>query len=176
VGLVALSFAWPSFVRHYQAGHARAWTETYGSSVAEIWQSVHERMKPGTTVAYTNTFLVHPLFGPNFGHRLLHVPVSSSGNTLAEIRPIERPVSGEQLIPHVVRSMVRDANEHAWLDRLNASGAEVLVVMRNQSNIGLLDEPIELTWARTRFPILGSSAVGEVFKVTTRGADGALIK
>ncbi len=68
----------------------------------------------------------------------------------------------------MVKSLTRDADEQAWLDHLRQTGATHLLVMKNQSGIGLADSPIELTWARKRFPVIASVRSGELFDLARR--------
>lgn len=155
------------FVESDQDAEIASWRDTYADS-ADVWDMTRTFVPAGATLAYTNTFLVHPLYGPGLSRTLVYAPVVPGVRRLADLAPVPDAVSGEQLIPQVVMSLTRDPDEQTWLDHLRQTGATHLLVMKNQSGIGLADSPIELTWARKRFPVIASVRSGELFDLDLR--------
>jgi hypothetical protein len=123
--LLVLCWQWSGYVAEYRDSRLEFWRESYPSH-AVVWSFVDEHVPPDATIAYSNQFMVYPLYGFQFTRPVVYAPVRS-GASVANLRFPPRLGDGEFFI----RSMDAansPADEAAWMRNLRAAGAQYLLV------------------------------------------------
>jgi hypothetical protein len=120
------------------------WDDKYGK-LAYAWDFVRDPQKvsPDATIAYANTFLIYPLFGPNFQHHVVYAPVRPSLHNVRDFPFLGDRIDGGEIVPIVSRAMNTGADRDVWLANLRASQAQFLFVAKDQ----VLPNPPELEFA-----------------------------
>ena len=132
VGVLALAtyVYWHAYVERYRhAGTYDVWSDSsLYPGQAEIWKHVREELPKGSRIAYANTYLVYPLTGFNFDHPLTYVPTRKNLGSFLELPRMNQPITGEEIPAHIVRLLRQDPDRDHWLERLDKSRADYLVV------------------------------------------------
>src|SRR5206468_10867407 len=103
------------------------YTGVHGAT-ADVWKFIREKLPPTETLAYTNTFLIHPMSGFDHQRPLIYVPTRRGVTHLRDLPPLKETLSGEDLVPAVAADLTGDTDEAGWLKKLDASGATHLVI------------------------------------------------
>ena len=134
-----------------------------------MWKFLREDLPQSGKIAYTNTYLVYPLMGFRYWHELVHVPTRGDFEAFASMPRIEGRIAGEE-IPKRIAAMLREKpDREAWLRRLRRSGAEYLVVVKQDpAEPSRFMRPVELDWAQTdakEFERVFDNVAGSVFRI-----------
>jgi hypothetical protein len=125
VALLVLCWQWGGYVAEYRDSRSEFWRAGYPSH-AVVWSFVDEHVPADATIAYSNQFMVYPLYGFQYTRRVVYAPVRS-GASVANLRFPSRLGDGEFFI----RSMDAansPADQGAWMRNLRAAGAQYLLV------------------------------------------------
>jgi hypothetical protein len=148
---------WLQYSNQYRADATAYWQMTYGP-IVEAWKYVREETPSNSTIAYTNTYFVHPLLGANLDHRAVYVPTRHGVRTMRDLGHLDARVSGEQIVDRVDALIVRDPDRDEWLEKLRRSNATYLLIAKSQAG---RDEPPELQFVRDQAafqPVFANSA------------------
>jgi hypothetical protein len=132
--------------------------------VGDLWTFVRNELPPNETLAYANTYLVHPLTGFEHRRRVIYVPTRRGVDHIKDLPHLDGPQTGETLVENVAAVTVADTDAARWLDRLFASGASHLVVFYHE----VVKDPPELEIIRAnplRFEQVFSNEAGVVFRL-----------
>jgi hypothetical protein len=160
---------WRASIRNPEYSHSWAWNrearEKAHGDLARAWIWVCDTLPPTEPLAYTNTYLVHPL--SNFDHTrpLVYVPTRRGVNHIHDLPHLPGgKLPGERLEPAFVAAMVQDTDADGWLAKLKASGATLLFVQRN----GPVASPPEIEIIRAhpgRFEMVFENPAAMVYRL-----------
>lgn len=122
---------WEAYLEGYRVKIERdaAWTlPGYYDDEGRAWLWARRELPERATVAVVNTPFVYPLQGFEWSRRVVHVSSSASVATLAALPTIQPPLRGDDVVPHVVRRLRRDADRAIWLNRLDAANADYVFI------------------------------------------------
>jgi Glycosyltransferase family 87 len=130
-----------------------------------VWKFVRDELPENQTLAYANTFLVHPMYGFEHKRPLVYVPTRPGVSHFHDLpRLADRPIPGERLIRATAAALAADPDPDDWLRRLFASNATHIVVFHHQ----VPGNPPELQIIRDhadRFEQLYADQVGSVYRL-----------
>jgi hypothetical protein len=140
-----------ALVANYRFMVNRTWQERDPpgySYLADGWAFVREELPPGETVAYANTYFVYPLYGFELDRPVVYATLREGLNQVHDLPVIGVPLSGEQIVPAIVRATVAEPDRDAWLKNLRTRGAKYLFVAKHDLT-GTADPapPAELSFA-----------------------------
>jgi hypothetical protein len=122
---LVLLLRWSSYVGEYRAGRFDYWAAVYEPH-AQAWRFVDENVPDTATLAYSNQYLIYPLYGFNGRRRVVYVPVRA-GETVSSLVLPDRLIDSEFYSDSLI-----SANSPAvwgqWRANLRVSGAEYLFV------------------------------------------------
>ncbi len=142
------------------------WDEAY-PELAEAWAYVRRKTRGGSTIAYTNTCLVYPLFGFDWGHDVIYAPVRRGITTLQDLPKVDQPVPGEAMVELVVAPLMQHADRDIWLANLRRARADYLFIAKQSR--GLL--AVELQFAEQeprRFKKVFDNRLAAVYEINNR--------
>jgi len=116
----------------------------YGQS-GEVWKFIREEIPPAETLAYTNTFLIHPMDGFKHDRPLIYIPTRKNITHIQNLPPFQTKLSGEQIVPAMAAAMTSDTDGDGWLKKLFASRATHLVIFAHD----VIPNPPEQTIVKT---------------------------
>jgi hypothetical protein len=144
---------------HADPTYARQYEE------AAVWKFVREGLPETETLAYANTFLVHPLSGFEHKRPLIYVPTRRGITHIHDLpRLSDQPIPGERIIPATAAALSGNPDPEDWLRRLFESKATHIVVFHRQ----VLPDPPELKIIRDhaeRFERRYGNEIGSVFRL-----------
>jgi hypothetical protein len=120
---------WRAYLEQLVVDEHYAWSHGYGP-IADAWQYVRRELPPEATIAYANTYFVYPLQGDRFSRRAVYAPVRPGVEHISDLPPLPGRISGERIVPLVVRQTVAGADRETWLENLSETGAEFLFVAK----------------------------------------------
>jgi hypothetical protein len=129
VAAVAIALAlsgWSAYLVDYRASALPVWNDQYGSP-AEIWEYVQTELPPASTIAYTNSAMVYPLFGFDLSRPVIYAPLRRG----ISIKTLEFPqgrLSGEQIDADSATAPNASPDRQAWLENLRSAHAQFLVI------------------------------------------------
>jgi hypothetical protein len=106
--------------------------DTYGQ-LGEAWAFVRRNLPPAATIAYANTNLIDPLYGPAAQRRLVYAPVRPGIHTLGDLPPFGEHIQQDRIFQATTAAMNRDADLATWLENLQQSRAEFLFLVKRGS-------------------------------------------
>ncbi|HYO07947.1 MAG TPA: hypothetical protein VER17_03170 [Tepidisphaeraceae bacterium] len=145
-----------------------AWRLQYGP-IADVWGHVRNELPRGATVAYANTFFTYPLQGFALDHAVVHAPTRAGLEDFSGMPAIPRQITGEAIVTNVVALLRENPDRDEWLRRLRHSGAQYLVVARQdpaapEQNV-TPPEIVMIEQEPARFTRLFDNEAGSVFKI-----------
>jgi hypothetical protein len=162
---------WSAYVEGLEHDSPIAWSypepDAYGP-IGEVWGFVRSEISRAATIAYANTYFTYPLMGFRYDHRVLHVPTSENLDDFRSLAPLDRPVTGEEIVSSVVKQMRKDPDRNRWLMRLRQSGAQYLVIAKQIPARGFeTSTPPELNFVADdpRFRRVFDNDAGSVFEI-----------
>jgi hypothetical protein len=120
-----------------------------------LWSFVNEKVPEDGVVAYSNQFMIYPMYGFENRRRLVYAPVRRGESIAALI--FSDPVPDGKIPEMATAAADADGDEKVWRGNLAAAGARYLV-------IGAGFNPPEIGWA-------GADPTG--FKLLYRNGAGA---
>jgi hypothetical protein len=173
-GAVAVALAcavyvyWEAYLRReidgYEAIAIPAWRGGGYGELADAWEFIRA-LPPQTTVAYTNTSFVYPLYGFDLSRRVVYVPTRAGLSSWRDLPRARCPLAGEEIEPFVHSALSEQPERGEWLRRLLESDARYLFVA-----LGNGVEPPELSFAAddpahfARLPGNDAAAVFEIVR------------
>jgi hypothetical protein len=153
-GLVVVR--WPGYLEEYRNERSGFWKSQYPEP-GEMWNFVEESLPARARVAYSNQFMVYPLYGFEEGRALSYVPVREG----EEVDKLVFPAAARdgELNELAARAANFPADEKVWREKLRESGVEYLVLGRGGP---------EMAWVegdRGGFKKLFENAEGAVYRV-----------
>jgi hypothetical protein len=130
--LLAVGFTyvnWRAYLDQLVIDEHYAWSQGYGK-IADAWDYARRELPPDATIAYANTHFVYPLQGERLTRRVVYAPVRPGVERMTDLPPIPGRISGERIVPLVLREMVKDADRETWLANLSQAGAGYLFVAK----------------------------------------------
>lgn len=101
--------------------------------MADVWKYIRETIPPTETLAYANTFLIHPMSGFNHLRPLVYIPTRRGVTHISDLPPFPQKLSGEEIRPAIAAALTADTDADTWLKRLRASGATHLVIYDHEA-------------------------------------------
>ncbi len=123
VALLVLIFRWPHYLGEYKAARFQFWSATYPDQ-SPAWQFVDEHVPAGATIAYSNEFMIYPLYGFDISRRLVYAPIRKRAS-IAELR-FDGDVSAENLFQKAGEAANANPDPLAWRQNLAATAAGYL--------------------------------------------------
>lgn len=136
----------------------------YGDDTAEMWKFIRMNLPPDQTLAYANTFLVHPLTGPSHNRRIVYVPTRRNVRHLHDLPHLSGKLPGEQIVSTVADATVADPDPRQWLEKLAQSNASHIVIFKE----GVVKNPPEFAIIRdnpTRFEQVFENPAAAIYRV-----------
>jgi 4-amino-4-deoxy-L-arabinose transferase-like glycosyltransferase len=112
----------------------------YGIDLSNVWKYVRDEIPATQTLAYANTFMIHPMSGFSHDRPLVYVPTRRGIKHLQDLPALANNLSGEDIVPAASAALTVDTDADGWLARLGESGATHLVVFHHDA----VDNPPEL--------------------------------
>ena len=173
-GLALAMFAyvhWSAYIDTLEHDSAVAWSypepDAYGP-IGDLWGYVRGEIPRGATIAYANTYFTYPLMGFRYDHRVIHVPTRKDVEHFRFLPPLDRTVTGEEIVTNIVKQMRKDPDRNQWLRRLQQSGADYLVVGKRIPAHGFKSSPppeLEFVADDDHFKRVFDNEDGSVFEV-----------
>jgi len=126
----AIVFHWNAYLSDYRDGRMAVWQSIYPSP-GEMWNFAADHIPPDATIAYSNQFMIYPLYGFDERRRIVYAPVRR-GATVSTL-PIPHDANETDLNELAARAANFDPDFSAWRENLSATGAQYLVI-GNQTN------------------------------------------
>jgi len=136
---------WRSYVLGLPALADYAWEEKY-QDLGRAWVFLRNETPADAPVAYTGTYLTHPLLGAQLTRCVAHVPVSATVTSLAKLPGFTMPMSARNMLREAIPAAATDADESLWKSRLSGFGAEYFLIKLHPP--GNATVPIEWHWVR----------------------------
>ncbi|MGA3067076.1 MAG: hypothetical protein ABSF29_09540 [Tepidisphaeraceae bacterium] len=142
LAIIAAFFAldlWPDYLAAYRQTTPYCYQLRYGP-LAELWVELDVQAPPDATVAYSNQFMIYPLYGFDHTRRVIYAPLQRNLR-LQDLR-LPPKLSGEYISAAVTTAANRTVDRAAWLENLQSAGAQYLVVASsgNPPEISLADQ------------------------------------
>lgn len=166
VGAGAAFVYWAGSVRTYEQSvfiAGSGWDLRYEQN-RPLWKFIAEHMPRGSTLAYTNLYMVYPLQGMALDRRVVYAATREGVQSPADLAWLGERLAGEQLVPAVVRATLASPDRATWLQNLRRSSAEYLVI----GKAGGVSDPPEIAFAEAeakRFRKLFENEAGMVYAI-----------
>jgi hypothetical protein len=150
---------WSDLVDDYHESWRKIWPYSYGSQ-GDVWAFVQQSIPADATIAYSNQFMIYPLYGFGLSRHLMYVPVRQ-GESIATLRMPPR-LSGEQISAAASATANHPMVPHVWMANLQATGAQFLLV-------GAADDAPEIALARgdpAHFQRVFANDVAMIYRIT----------
>ncbi len=130
---------WNDYLHEYRTARMDIWKSVYPTQAA-AWDFVDKNLPATANIAYSNQFMIYPLYGFEARRNVIYVPVRAG----ASVSNLAFPgrISDAELNLAAARAANAPSSESDWLNNLRASGAEFFIV-------GLGDGAPEVRWADT---------------------------
>jgi hypothetical protein len=137
--LAIVGYGWTDYLHEYQTARMDIWKSVYPTQAA-AWDFVDRNLPQAATIAYSNQFMIYPLYGFECRRNVIYAPVRAGASVSNLAFPAQ--ISDADLNLAAARSANAPSSESAWLDNLRACRAEYFIV-------GLGDGAPEVGWAET---------------------------
>jgi hypothetical protein len=135
IGLIGMR--WNHYLDEYREARPGIWASEYPTQGA-MWNFVNKRVSATATVAYSNQFMIYPLYGFDERRNVVYAPVRGGASVSTLIFP-ER-ISDVDLNQKAIDGANAPADPLAWKQNLRAVGADYFAV-------GLGTNAPEIAWA-----------------------------
>jgi hypothetical protein len=138
--VLAVLFAivrWRSYLGEYEDVRSAYWFIVYPSHGA-LWSFVDDNIPTDATIAYSNQFMIYPMFGFDCQRRLIYAPVRAGASIANLVFPDRVP--DDEFFTRSMDAANSPADPAAWVQNLRASEAQYLVV-------GVGKKAPEIGWA-----------------------------
>jgi hypothetical protein len=160
--LLAWSF-WSDYLDDYRQSWKEIWALTYADQQGDLWVFVQKSISPTAAIAYSNQFMVFPLYGFDLTRRVAYAPVRENESIATLAMPPR--LSGEQIAAAAASAANHPADPAIWKQNLQAAGAQFLVV-------GAGGNAPERAMARNdplHFQPIFQNSAGIIFRITFPG-------
>jgi hypothetical protein len=137
--LAIVGYGWTDYLHEYQTAMMDILKSVYPTQAA-AWDFVDRNLPQAATIAYSNQFMIYPLYGFECRRNVIYAPVRAGASVSNLAFPAQ--ISDADLNLAAARSANAPSSESAWLDNLRACRAEYFIV-------GLGDGAPEVGWAET---------------------------
>jgi hypothetical protein len=163
---------WTAYVRAQRDVSTLFWADEQRSPYAPLgqaWEFVRTELPPDAKLAYANTFYVYPLYGYDLNRPVMYAPVRARVKHIHDLLKIAEPLSGERIVPAVVRHTALNADKRVWMQNLRSAGVKYLLVGKQDlTDADRPAQPIELTFAeqdRAQFRPLFDNPAAAVYEI-----------
>jgi hypothetical protein len=166
VALIAILLAWnfwSDYVDDYRQTWNEIWALTYSDHQGDLWVFVQKSISPTATIAYSNQFMVYPLYGFDLTRRVTYAPVRDKESIATLAMPPR--LGGEQIAAAAAWAANHPVDAAIWKQNLQAAGAQFLVV-------GAGGNAPETAMARNdplHFQQIFENSAGIIFRITFPG-------
>ncbi len=147
---------WTDYLETYRQTIPTYWQVLYDDQ-GQLWSRLDADAPPDATIAYTNQFMIYPLYG--FGHRrkVLYVPPHSN----LKIQDLKLPerLPGEQISLAATAAANANPDRAAWLQNLRDSKAQYLIAGPDAPEVSFADSDPE------EFQPLFRNSAGFIYKI-----------
>lgn len=135
--LAAVGVKWNDYLNEYRNTRMEIWKSVYPAQ-ARAWDYIDGNLAGTATIAYSNQFMIYPLYGFGCGRTVVYAPVRAGASVSHLAFPAE--ISDADLNLAAARAANALGSESAWLNNLRAVHADFFVV-------GVGDSAPEVRWA-----------------------------
>lgn len=128
---------WDGYLNEYRKARLASWKAVYPSQAA-MWEFVEKNVSPQATIAYSNQFMIYPLYGFGENRRVVYAPVRE--DTWISNLVFPAGIADTDLNRAASNAANSPADLAAWKRNLRETGAEYLTV-------GRADDAPEIAWA-----------------------------
>jgi hypothetical protein len=128
---------WNHYLDEYKNARLGIWESAYPTQGA-MWSFVDKHLPMTATVAYSNQFMVYPLYGFEGRRSVTYVPIRGGASVSTLILP-ER-ISDTDLNQKAIDAANGPADPRSWKENLRAAGA-------NYFAVGIGTNAPEIAWA-----------------------------
>jgi hypothetical protein len=128
---------WNDYLHEYQTARMDIWKSVYPTQAA-AWDFVDKNLPATTTIAYSNQFMIYPLYGFECRRNVVYAPVRAGASVSDLAFPAQ--IADADLNLAAARAANAPSSESAWLENLRAGRAEYFIV-------GLGEGAPEVRWA-----------------------------
>jgi hypothetical protein len=122
-GGMVVFVGWKAYLQQCRANPPIFWGHVYPRNAA-AWSFIAENVPADATLAYTNTYLVYPLYDPSFRRRVVYVPARSDVCDFAHLPIFPSPLPGEKIEAAFAHVLHENPDADRWRKRLLDSGAQ----------------------------------------------------
>jgi hypothetical protein len=160
--LLVVFAKWPRFIQEYRDNRFEYWQSVYPTH-ADVWSFVDSHIPTTATIAYSNQFMIYPLYGFEYTRPVVYAPVRAG----ASVSTLKFPdqMQDSEFFNDSMHAANTLADQTAWLKNLRASGAQYLVV---GSGIRTPETGPELAWANadpTHFTKIFANEQATVYRI-----------
>jgi hypothetical protein len=137
--LLYLGAHWSRYLGEYRDTRFAAWQAVYPSH-APVWNFLDHYVPQTATIAYSNQFMIYPMYGFEYQRRLIYAPVRAGASVANLVFP-QRILDSDFFVRSMEAANV-PADPAAWRRNLRAAAAQFLVV-------GVGKKAPELGWAES---------------------------
>jgi len=130
VVFAAIIFHWNAYLSDYRDSRMAVWQSIYPGP-GEMWNFASDHIPADVTIAYSNQFMIYPLYGFDQQRNVVYAPVRR-GATVSTLT-IATNANETDLNELATRAANVNADLAAWRENLRSTGAQYLVI-GNQTN------------------------------------------
>jgi hypothetical protein len=134
---IVIRINWNVYLSQYRDSRDLVWQAVYPPE-GELWVYVDENIPTSATIAYSNQFMIDPLYGFDLKRHVVYAPVRAKASVSTLVFPDR--VSDTDLFQKAIEAANVQADPLAWRENLKAAAAQYLVV-------GLQNNAPEIRWA-----------------------------
>jgi hypothetical protein len=108
------------------------------------WKYLADNVPADGVIAYTQTYLIYPLYGDEMKRHLLYAPVRAEVTDFLHLPHWPSPTSGEAINGTFTDLLNNLPDQTVWRRRLTNAGAQYLFIFLD----GPLKQPPEFLWAQ----------------------------
>jgi len=121
---------WGDYEREYRDARLGVWDSVYPAQ-GTVWRFVNQNVPKTATIAYSNQFMIYPLYGFDLGRKVVYAPVRD--RAVVSNLAFAGTVSDANLFQKSIDAANEPADMSAWRRNLRASDAQYLVVGRSSN-------------------------------------------
>jgi len=123
---------WPAYIAGCRDLAPTSWASGYDLK-GETWGYIWEHVPTDATIAYANTYFTYPLYGFEHRRRVVYAPTRPDVQRLHDLPAFVSPTRGEEIFGRITEIMMRNTDTQAWLRNLEASGAQYLLIVKEDA-------------------------------------------
>jgi hypothetical protein len=150
---------WDDLVADYRHAWKNIWPFSYGNQ-GRPWTFVENSVPSTAVIAYSNQFMIYPLYGFELTRRVTYAPLRR-GESIATLSMPPR-LSGERIAAAATAAANFPVDRATWMANLQATGAQFLIV-------GAADDAPEIALAREypeHFHLLFHNEAAVIFRLS----------